>query len=136
MQASAKRRPESRFTLVRAEPAPAAVSATHDGAVELLLESGWRLPIRPGVDAAALRTVLSALAPRVPVLGFELFQPEALQAAAVARDARGPPRPHEIAVRLPWSAVGHSRRHPGPGEADPVLLLSLPVRCVSIPVGV
>jgi hypothetical protein len=119
MQASAKRRPESRFTLVRAEPAPAAVSATHDGAVELLLESGWRLPIRPGVDAAALRTVLSALAPRVPVLGFELFQPEALQAAAVARDARGPPR-----------------RHPGPGEADPVLLLSLPVRCVSIPVGV
>jgi transposase-like protein len=63
IQPSAKRKPESRFALVRAEPAPAAVSATHDGALELILESGWRLHIRPGVDAATLRTVLSALAP-------------------------------------------------------------------------
>jgi transposase-like protein len=55
IQPSAKRKPESRFALVRAEPAP--------GAVEPILESGWRLHIRPGVDAAALRTVLSALAP-------------------------------------------------------------------------
>lgn len=63
IQPSAKRQPESRFALVRAEPAPAAVSTTHDGALELILESGWRLHIRPGVDAATLRTVLSALAP-------------------------------------------------------------------------
>jgi len=63
IEPSAKRRPESRFAPVRAEPAPAAVSATHDGAVELILERGWRLHIRPGVDAATLRTVLSALAP-------------------------------------------------------------------------
>jgi hypothetical protein len=48
---------------VRAEPAPTAAAATHDGGVELILESGWRLHIRPGVDAATLRTVLSALAP-------------------------------------------------------------------------
>jgi len=63
MQPSARRKPESRFALVRAEPAPTAAAATHDGAVELILESGWRLHIRPGVDAATLRTVLSALAP-------------------------------------------------------------------------
>ena len=63
MQPSAKRGPESRFAIVRTEPAPAAVSATHDGVLELIRESGWRLRIWPGVDAATLRTVLSALAP-------------------------------------------------------------------------
>jgi transposase-like protein len=63
IQPSAKRKSESRFALVRTEPAPAAVSATHDGAVEPILERGWRLRIRPGVDAATLRTVLSAMAP-------------------------------------------------------------------------
>jgi len=57
IQPFVKRRPESRFALVRTEPAPTAVSATHDGALELVLESGWRLHIRPGVDAATLRTV-------------------------------------------------------------------------------
>src|ERR1035441_207384 len=63
MQPSARRKPESRSALGRAEPAPAAFSATHDGAVELILERSWRLRIRPGVDAGTIRAVLSALAP-------------------------------------------------------------------------
>jgi len=63
IQPSARRKPESRFALVRAEPEPTAAAATHDGALEPVLESGWRLRIRPDVDAATLRTVLSALAP-------------------------------------------------------------------------
>jgi hypothetical protein len=63
IQPSAKRKPETRFALVLAEPAPTAVPGAHDGALELILESGWRLHIRRGVDAATLRTVLSALAP-------------------------------------------------------------------------
>jgi hypothetical protein len=63
IEPSVKRKPETRFALVQAEPVPTPVPAAHDGALELVLESGWRLRIRPGVDAATLRTVLSALAP-------------------------------------------------------------------------
>jgi transposase-like protein len=55
-------KPEARFALVRTKPAPVA-QASQAGVLELILESGWRLHIRPGVDAATLRTVLSALAP-------------------------------------------------------------------------
>jgi hypothetical protein len=59
---SAKRRQETRFALVQAEPATTARSATPDVTLQLVLENGWRLHIRPGVDQATLRTVLSALA--------------------------------------------------------------------------
>ena len=59
---STERKPEARFALVRTKPAPVA-QASQAGVLELILESGWRLHIRPGVDAATLRTVLSALAP-------------------------------------------------------------------------
>ena len=49
----------ARFVLVSPEAQRASES---EGAIELVLDRGWRLRIRPGVDEATLRCVLAALA--------------------------------------------------------------------------
>jgi hypothetical protein len=53
---------EPGFVLVRA--AGEARPETEAGALELVLDRGWRLRIPSGVDEASLRAVLSALAAR------------------------------------------------------------------------
>ena len=57
-----KPKTEPGFVLVRAvgEVGP----ETETGALELVLDRGWRLRIPRGVDEASLRTVLSSLAAR------------------------------------------------------------------------
>ena len=54
-------KPEARFALVRTEPGSCPAHADA-GEIELVLERGWLLRIRRGVDAATLRSVLAALA--------------------------------------------------------------------------
>ena len=53
----------SGFVLVQPAPAASGEAApvTESAALELTLDRGWRLRIRPGVDEATLRTVLAAL---------------------------------------------------------------------------
>jgi hypothetical protein len=52
---------EARFALVRTEPGSCSAHADA-GEIELVLERGWLLRIRRGVDEATLRSVLAALA--------------------------------------------------------------------------
>jgi len=54
-------KPEARFALVRTEPGSASAQAS-SGEIELVLDRGWLLRIRSGVDEATLRSVLAALA--------------------------------------------------------------------------
>lgn len=54
-------KPEARFALVRTEPGSASAQAS-SGEIELVLDRGWLLRIRRGVDEATLRSVLAALA--------------------------------------------------------------------------
>ena len=54
-------KPEVRFALVRTEPGNGPAHAD-PGEIELVLDRGWLLRIRRGVDEATLRSVLVALA--------------------------------------------------------------------------
>lgn len=54
-------KPEARFALVRTEPGNGSAQASFSE-IELVLERGWLLRIRRGVDEATLRSVLAALA--------------------------------------------------------------------------
>ena len=55
---------EASFALVRTTPATVAPGETESSALELALESGWRLRIPRGVDESTLRTVLRVLTVR------------------------------------------------------------------------
>ena len=54
-------KPEARFVLVRTEPGNASAQA-RSGEIELVLDRGWLLRIRRGLDEATLRSVLVELA--------------------------------------------------------------------------
>src|SRR5450759_3558547 len=54
-------KPEVRFALVRTEPGNGSAHAG-PGEIELVLDRGWLLRIRRGVDEATLRSGLAALA--------------------------------------------------------------------------
>ena len=54
-------KPEVRFALVRTEPGNGSAQAS-SGEIELVLDRGWILRIRRGVDEATLCRVLAALA--------------------------------------------------------------------------
>ena len=54
-------KPEVRFALVRTEPGNCSAHAD-PGEIELVLDRGWLLRIRRGVDEATLCRVLAALA--------------------------------------------------------------------------
>ena len=65
LEGHATSKPKTRepgFVLVR--PAGEARPETEAGALELVLDRGWRLRIGRGVEEASLRTVLNALAAR------------------------------------------------------------------------